>query len=79
MRISEEEKERKSCIAYSWKVGRPERVPNVPDGWVSRFATFGAPAGWRWRFEAIYTIRHVTAGDARIRLRDEAWEWSNPP
>jgi len=79
MRVGQEEKERQFCIAYSWMVGRPERVPHVPDGGLSRFARLGAVTGWHWRYDAIYTIRSVPAGDARIRLGDEAWEWSEKP
>jgi len=79
MRFGDEENERRFCSAYSWMEGRPERVPNVPGGRLARFASIGAAAGWRWRYEAIYTIRPVATGDARIRLRDEAWEWSNQP
>jgi hypothetical protein len=79
MRIGEEENERLFCAAYSWDVGRPERVPNAPGGRLARYASLGSAAGWHWRYEAIYTIRKVSSGDARIRLRDEAWEWSNRP
>jgi hypothetical protein len=79
MRIGEEAKERQICAAYSWMVGRPERVPVVPEGRLAWFASLGAPIGWHWRYCAIYTIRRVTTDDLRIRLGDEAWEWSNSP
>jgi hypothetical protein len=78
MRIGEE-KERRQCAAYSWMIGRPEKVPVVPDGSLAQYASLGAPAGWHWRYCAIYTIRTVPVGDARIRLRDEEWQWSGGP
>jgi hypothetical protein len=73
------EKERQQSAAYSWMEGRPENVPVVPDGRLAWFAGLGAPAGWRWRYCAIYTIRPVLVGDARIRIRDEAWQWNSRP
>ncbi len=76
MRIGEE-KERWQCAAYSWAEGRPEKVPVVPDGRMAWYAGLGAPAGWHWQYCAIYTFRNNPNGDGRIRLRDEAWEWSS--
>jgi hypothetical protein len=75
--MTDQQKEKQQCAAYSWMEGRSEKVPVVPEGRLARFASLGAPAGWHWRYCAIYTIRPVPAGDARIRIRDEAWEWSS--
>jgi hypothetical protein len=75
----DKKKERRQCAAYSWMEGRPEKVPVVPDGRLAWFASLDAPAGWHWRYCAIYTLRRVPAGDGRIRLRDEGWQWSSRP
>lgn len=75
----DEGQERAQCAAYSWMEGRPERVPTVPSGRLARFSMLVAPAGWHWSYCAIYTIRPGTDEDARVRLRDEAWQWSDAP
>ena len=79
MRFGEEMNERQTCAAYSFAVGRPEKVPVVPSGRLAWFARIGAPAGWHWRYCAIYTIRPVASDDLRVRLRNEEWECSDRP
>jgi hypothetical protein len=79
MRLGEEKAERWTCGAFAFWEGRPERVRNTPTGSLARLARFGAAPSWRWRYEALYTIDSSRRGDMRIRLGDQAWEWTNRP